>query len=156
MLLLRAEIAAAKVDDPVSARDMNRRAAAVADRLAVDRNDYGTAFGPTNVRLHRLAALVRLRDAASELDFAETIDSTAVARLPKERRVNYLLDVATANLHRARHDEAIAALVHADRTAPEEVRCRPLSRRLVADLLHVTRHPGAELRRLGVAVGLPV
>lgn len=156
MLLLRAEIASARIDDPVAAREMNQEAAAIASRLAADRNDYGTAFGPTNVRLHRLAALVRLRDPDSALEFAGTIAPAALGGMPKERRANYFLDVAHANLQRGRHNPAVAALVQADRTAPEEVRCRPVTRYLIADLLKVTRTPSVELRRLGAAAGLPV
>jgi len=43
-------------------------------RLGVDRNDYGTEFGPTNVSLHQVAVEVELGNAAEALRLAARID----------------------------------------------------------------------------------
>jgi hypothetical protein len=40
--------------------------------------------------------LVRLREGGQALTFARTSQPDAVARLPRERKVNYLLDLAEA------------------------------------------------------------
>lgn len=122
-------------------------------RPIAGRTGLPTVRPAPDVRPHLLAALVRLRDAGPALDFARTIEPTAVAGLPRERRVNHLLDVAAANLQWGRHDDAVAALVQADHTAPEEGRYRPTTRQMISDLLRSARTPSAGLRPLGAAAG---
>jgi transcriptional regulator with XRE-family HTH domain len=143
MVWLAAEIAAARAGDADTARDMHRNAEAVARRFGLDYVDRSTAFGPTNIALHRLAALVRLGDGAAALDYAATIDQEVIDRLPRERKVNYLLDLAWAHRQCGNNERAVAALWQADQTASQEVRKRPLVRELIAALWE----SGAELQR---------
>jgi transcriptional regulator with XRE-family HTH domain len=53
-LHLTALIAVARQDDRVAVRQLLGEARATADRLGQDRNDFWTAFGPTNVALHEV------------------------------------------------------------------------------------------------------
>jgi hypothetical protein len=116
-----------------------------------------TAFGVTNVSLHRLAALVRLSEGGKALEFVRTIDRAAVAALPKERKVNFWLDLAEAHWQCNDYGHSTAALLEAERIAPEEVRCRPLAHNLIRSLFPATtgRHL-SELRQLGHRAGLPL
>ena len=84
------------------------------------------------------------------MEFIRTIDNTAMAALPKERKVNFWLDVAEAHRQCNDYARATTALLEAERVAPEEVRCRPLAHELIRSLFPSTagRHL-SELRQLG-------
>jgi hypothetical protein len=110
-----------------------------------------TAFGPTNVRVHRVATSVALGDGGTALEHAKHIRP---ARLPSlERRAQCLVDIARGYGQWGRTSEATKALLAAERMAPEEVRVQPKVRSLVLDLLHQRRCRDPELRRLAHRVG---
>ena len=135
MLLLSAEIAAAKQGDDVAARSLHQEALRAQERLQPDHRGHHTVFGRANVEVHRVSALVRLQDGHHAVRYAEGIEPTLIARLPTERRSNFLLDLTDAYLQTGRYRHALQTLADADRLAPEEVRCRPLAHRLIARLL---------------------
>lgn len=87
-------------------------AANLAKRLDGDRNDYGTEFGPTNVKLHQVAVAVELGNAAEALDLAKGVDPAA---LSPERQARFLVDVARAHAQRRAVASALAALTDAER-----------------------------------------
>ena len=116
----------------------HEEAEAAAVRLGPDDHIHQMIFGPTNVALHRVAALVRLHDPGRAFEYAGTINSAAVATLPPERRVNYLLDITEALTLTSQYQAAVRALADAERVAPEEVRCRPLAHGLLRSLLNNT------------------
>lgn len=157
MVLLAAEIAAAKFNDAHTAGVMHAEARAVAAaRFGDGRIDAETAFGPVNVDLHWVSSLVRLGRPGEALTHAGRIDVAALGRLPKERRGTFALDVALAHYQLGHSERAEAALLAADRIAPEEARCRPASRRLIASLVaDPNRGPSAELRTLAQRAGVP-
>lgn len=156
MLLLPAEIAAASDGDAETALALHEQADAVARRMGPAFCHSVTAFGVTNVAVHRLSALVRLHESAAALAFAQTIDPDGLARLPRERKASYLFDLAEAHRQVGHAQEATRALSYADRIAPEEVRCRPVARQLVAQLLNQPGGPVLpELRQLAHSIGLP-
>jgi hypothetical protein len=135
MLLLAGEIAAARLGDTTTADSMHEEASCLADARFGDGHDAATAFGVTNVDLHRVSAYTRMRRGDDALAYARTIEEAAVDRLPRERRSNFLLDLATAHYQAAHRRDAIDCLLKADRIAPEEVRCRPIGRELIASLV---------------------
>ncbi len=53
-----------------------RAATGLGRRLGVDRDDYGTEFGPTNVTLHQVAVEVELSNAAEALRLANKVDAS--------------------------------------------------------------------------------
>ena len=63
-----------------------------------------TAFGPTNVAIHRMTAAMELGDVQVAVDLAPRIDASA---LPTERRVRHAIE--TARAYTARHREWLAA-----------------------------------------------
>ena len=65
--LLQGAMAAAAADDSAGARAFLTDARSTAASLGVDRNDYYTAFGPTNVTIHEVAAMVELREWTTAL-----------------------------------------------------------------------------------------
>ena len=60
MLLLQGGMAAARIGDSSTVRDLMGGAEDAARSVGVDANHYWTSFGPTNVQLHRAAAAVEL------------------------------------------------------------------------------------------------
>jgi transcriptional regulator with XRE-family HTH domain len=155
MLLLPAEIAAARDADADTALTMHTEADQVARRLGPGYDDPVNVFGVTNVALHRLAALVRLREGGRAVAYARSIESPALARLPSERKAAYLLDLAEAYRQCRQYREATGALVRAEQVAPEEVRCRPAAHTLIRGLLDVTGgQPATQLRQLAERAGV--
>lgn len=156
MVLLAAEMSAAKLGDTHTMATMHNEALSLARRrFPAGRMDRETAFSVANVWLHSVSANVRLREAGRALDQAAQIDPTALAALPRERRATLMLDVAEAHYQLGQKAEAGRALLAADRIAPEEARCRPSSQALLTRLIN---DPGlrvsAELRALAQQAGV--
>jgi hypothetical protein len=131
-ILLRGAIAAAEHDDRDTAYQLLAEADAAGERLGVDGNLRGTAFGPTNARQHRVNIAVTLGDAGTAVHVARSIDMTAIK--VTERKASLLIDTARAFLQWGKHDKAYLALRAAEQTAHEEVTGRPAVHRLVRDL----------------------
>ena len=138
--------------DRARARTHLADAHGVAGRIGEDRNDYDTEFGPTNVLLHTVAVDVDLGDAGEALDIAKQVDASG---LSPERQGRFLVDVARAHAQRRHVGEATAALVEADRLAPEHVRAHHAARDCLADLLaQAGRRPPADLLALAQRAGI--
>lgn len=151
-LFLSGAMAAARASDPGTTRTFLATADETAVRLGADGNHLWTAFGPTNVAIHRVATAAELGDVQVAVDLGLLVDTTG---LPMERRVRHALEVARAYNSWNRVDEAQAALLDAEQMAPEQVRHHFLSRQLA--LPWIRRQggkPSAELvglaRRLNV------
>lgn len=151
-LYLSGSMAAARAGDAATTRAFLTAAGQAAARLGADANHVWTAFGPTNVAIHRVAAAAELGDFQVAVDLGPTLDTSG---LPMERRVRHALEVARAYTARTRLDEAQAVLLEAERMAPEQVRHHFLSRQLAVTWIRQQRgKPNASLvalaRRLGV------
>lgn len=132
------------------------RAADLARRLGRDGNELWTAFGPTNVALHRIAALNALARPEEAIVAAGRIDT---ARLPAPllgRRAQVHLDLATAFTRSRQSDPAaVLHLLEAERLAPQTLRVNHRPRVLLNDLLARERRtstPG--LRALAARSGI--
>jgi transcriptional regulator with XRE-family HTH domain len=127
-LLLGGSVAAARASDAGTARGFLTAADDAATRLGKDANHLWTAFGPTNVAIHRVATAGELGDFQVALDLGPRVDT---ASLPTERRVRHALEVSRAYSSRNRQDDALAVLLDAEQMAPEQVRHHFLGRQLV-------------------------
>jgi transcriptional regulator with XRE-family HTH domain len=135
MLLLQGSIAAARLNQAADVRDLQNEALAVAARLEYDRNENWSAFGTTNVLVHRVSALADMQSGGRVIEAAAGIPYGDLMNLPRERRASHLLDVTRGHLQAGQRDEAAATLLDADQLAPEEVRCRDLTRQIITDLV---------------------
>jgi len=154
--LLSAEITAAKQGNGSLARSLHEEARAALAQLGPAHRGHHTFFGLANVEIHRVAALVRLREDGQAVRYAERIDPALITELPVERRANFLLDLTDANTQTGHYRAAIQILTEADHLALEEVRCRPLAHRLIDGLLSTV--PGGNdprLRRIAHLAGMP-
>lgn len=132
-LLLRGAIAAAQHGNRGTALELLGEADDAARRLGADFNLRWTAFGPTNVSLHRVNIAVTLGDAGTAVDVARGIDLSVIT--VTERKATLLIDTARAFLQWGRHEKAYIALRVAEEIAHQEVAGRPSVHRLVRDLL---------------------
>jgi transcriptional regulator with XRE-family HTH domain len=153
-LLLRGAIAAAQRNDRHTAHELLNEAEDAGRRLGPDANLRWTAFGPTNVTLHRVNIAVTLGDAGAAIDVARTVNLDQVT--VTERKVSLLIDTARAFLQYGKHENAYLALRASRDIAPEEIAGRPAARQLVRDLItsappSVQRQAEDFAQRLGVS-----
>lgn len=145
-LFLTGAVAAARADDRLSAKAFLGEAASCAIRLGRDANAMWTAFGPTNVAIHRMTVAMELGDVQIAVDLAPRIDATA---LPTERRVRHAIETARAYTARNLRDDALGVILAAEQLAPEQIRHHTISRQLVLSWLRNARGPrNIELEQL--------
>lgn len=159
MLLLKGSIAAARLQLATVVREFQAEALSVAGRLETDRNEHWSAFGKTNVFVHRVSALADMQSGGRVVEAAKEIPHGDLLRLPRERRASHFLDVARGYLQAGQRDEAATTLLDADRLAREEVRCRQVTRQLLADVVHSYPRgvsPLSALTHLARATGVTV
>lgn len=151
-LLLRGAIAAARGGDRSTTSTLLGEADVMARRLGVDANHRWTAFGPTNVKVHRVATAVELGDAGQAIAIARTIQWSAIKVV--ERQAALWVDLACAFGQWGKDEEALRAVLTAERLAPEEVCSRPAVRTLVEELwFRRRRSPGRDLLALAHRTG---
>ncbi|MEV8515512.1 helix-turn-helix domain-containing protein [Dactylosporangium sp. NPDC051484] len=138
-LLLQGAMAAARTGDSATVRDLLAGAEEAARGLGGDANYYWTCFGPTNVQLHRAAAAVELGEGRAAVEVHENLDLEGFQALLPERRAHHYLDQARARALIGDIEVASEMLLEGDRLAPAEIRCRPLAREVLSDVLRRTR-----------------
>lgn len=159
MLLLKGSIAAARLDQAADVRDLQDEALGVAARLGKDRNENWSAFGTTNVLVHRVSALADMRSGGRVVEAAVAIPQGDLMHLPRERRASHLLDVTRGHLQAGQRDQAAITLLDADQLAPAEVRCRHKTKLIITDLVRSYPRgltPTAGVTRLARTVGVAV
>lgn len=135
-LFLAGAMAAARAEDRATTRTFLAEADTAADRLGRDANYLWTAFGPTNVDIHRVATAGELGDVQVAIDLGPRVDTSP---LPMERRIRHALELARAYSLWNRLDDALAILLDAERLAPEQVRYHYLGRQLTLTWLRRSR-----------------
>ncbi|GLY90924.1 helix-turn-helix domain-containing protein [Actinoallomurus iriomotensis] len=131
-LLLRGAVAAGQRNDRGAVATMLDEAEDAGRRLGGDYNHRWTAFGPTNVQLHRVNISTFLGDAGQAIAEARRID---LDRIPiTERKAALLIDTSRALTQWGKHEKAYEILRAAEQLAPEEVSARPAVHRLLRDL----------------------
>ena len=111
------------------------RAERLAQLLGEDANHLWTAFGPTNVALHRVSVAAELGDAGEALRAATEIDVTNFPPGLKSRRAQLHLDLAWAQAQRKRDAEATLHLLEAEQVAPQVVHYNVSVRELIREML---------------------
>lgn len=155
MLLLNGAMAAARIGDGATVRDLVNGAEDAARGVGADQNHYWTSFGPTNVQLHRAAASVELGEGRAAVDTHAAIDANRFASLPPERRAHHYLDIARGYAQIGDAERACEMLLEGDRLAPSEIRCRPIAHEVLSDVLRRTRGgPPAPIAELAEHMGV--
>jgi transcriptional regulator with XRE-family HTH domain len=154
-LLLQGAMAAARLGDSATVRDLIAGADDAARQIGGDHNHYWINFGPTNVAFHRAAADVEMGEGGRAVETHEAITPQAFSAMMPERRAHHLLDLSRGLAQTGDLARASETLIEAHRLAPSEVRCRPLAHELVSDMLRRSRGaPPAAVAELADQMGL--
>lgn len=160
---LRAAIMAAR---DKTASDEKRRSTAwahieqarhIAERIGHDTNHYGLIFGPSNVRIHEVAAAVEMDDADEALRRNEGFKPPS--NLPVERSSHHYIDLARVRLMAGQRKRTLDCLLTAERLAPQHARTHPMARETVTALQRAHKRIPESLRalarRMDIAVPTP-
>ncbi|GAA2109461.1 helix-turn-helix transcriptional regulator [Microlunatus panaciterrae] len=145
---------AARMKNRAAAQEHLGHAQIASVALGEDANYLWTAFGPTNVAIHRASVAAELGDYQRAAALGERID---VSPMPMERQVRHRLEVARALHFQRRQRDALALVMRAEASAPEQVRRHFLTHALLHDWLR-SRHmaPSADLHSLARRAGVLV
>lgn len=132
--LLGAVIAARRTDRSEAEARLSR-ANHLAGLLGQDTNHGFTAFGPTNVAIHRVSVAAELGDAGGALTAAADVDPTRLPASLASRRAQVHVDLAWANAQRRRDAEATLHLLDAERIAPGAIRYNVITQEIVREML---------------------
>jgi transcriptional regulator with XRE-family HTH domain len=150
-----ADRAAASDGNAIGVRDLIREAHGVAARVPDNSNHHRLSFGPTNVGIHHVSALVSLGEGGLAVEVASKIDDAAIRLVRRERRANHFVDVARGYSLWGMRDDALAKLLEAETLAPREVICRPMARNTIENLLARSRNqPPSSLQALAGRAGV--
>ncbi|GAB3149352.1 helix-turn-helix domain-containing protein [Microbispora hainanensis] len=153
-VLVQGAMAAAALGRHPTVRALIAEAREAARSVDVAGNYHWLAFGPANVTIHEVAALVALGEGGLAVEVAGGADPSALAAMRRERRAAFLVDVARGYSQWGHREEAVRTLLEAERVASREVRCRPLSQAIIADVLRRTKGPApTDLVRLAARAG---
>lgn len=131
-LLLPGAVAAARSGDRASAIEYLNEAERIASQLGQDANHLWTAFGPTNVTLHRVTVAASLEDPRAVLELGVGVDTAA---LPRERRARHIFDVAGAFTNVNEIPSAIDHMLEAERLAVSQVHQHVMSHQIVERMM---------------------
>lgn len=146
-LVTTAANAAARGKNGPRARDLLVESAEVANRMGVDRDDYQTAFGPSQVAMQSVDVGVQTGEFGQALTAARKMPNDGAA-LPIASRARHLTDRAVAHTRLGQHDKATTLVLAAERMAPHWARHQRLIRSVTRDLLHASRARTPRLRQL--------
>jgi len=152
-LWLISAIAAARRTDQAEAWRRLDAANRLAELLGQDGNYAWTAFGPTNVAIHRVSVAAELGDAGEAVRASTHVEPGRLAEGLRSRRAQVHLDLAWAQSQRKRDADAILHLLEAERAAPEVIRYNALVPELVREMLSRSRRPNTVLQELAVRSG---
>jgi len=134
-LMLIRSIIAARCQNRSAAGQRLGHAQRLAEQLGADTNIGWTAFGPTNVLIHRMSAAVALEEPRAVLAAAVQIDVSVIPSTLRGRQAQFHLDSAWAHFQLNEDPLAVIHLLDAERVAPQLVHSYDTARDLIQDLL---------------------
>jgi transcriptional regulator with XRE-family HTH domain len=158
-LHLNAALASAAMCRADDAADHLDEAAMMAQRVGGDGRGFGSLyFGPDNVGIWRLSIAVELGETGRAREIAHAVNPSRVPSAA--RQAMFWADLGRGMAQeRSTRDEAVDALLRAEKIAPQRIRTNPFVREAIGDLMRRAQHDavGRELRgmawRMGVGVG---
>ncbi|MBV8542516.1 MAG: hypothetical protein JO063_01320 [Pseudonocardiales bacterium] len=157
-LHLNAALASAATCRADDAADHLDEAGTIATRVGVNGRGFGNLyFGPDNVGIWRVSIAVELGDPGRARELARRVDPAQVPSTA--RQAMYWADLGRGMAsERATRDQAVGALLRAEKIAPQRIRMNPFVRETVGDLMRRSRREagGRELRGMAYRMGLGV
>ncbi|OUC83322.1 helix-turn-helix domain-containing protein [Streptosporangium minutum] len=137
-LHMRAAVIAARAANADAAMSHLSEARRLGDLVPEDIY-YGTAFGPSSVRVHEVSVALGLGDRHLQLALALGENWSPPLEMPAERRSGFFIDLARAQLWAGLKDAAFESLKTARRIAPQHTREHPWVREDAETLLRLHR-----------------
>jgi transcriptional regulator with XRE-family HTH domain len=109
----------------------------VAAQIGKDRNDYGLAFGPSNVAQHAVAVAVELEDGAEAIRLGRTVKLAPA--FPAIRRGHHFIDLARGYVLAEDYAGSLRCLQQARKIAPQQTRHHPMVRETVLSIAAARR-----------------
>jgi transcriptional regulator with XRE-family HTH domain len=154
LCLVAVTAAAARFDRAAVGRHL-ASARSVAGLVDADRNDFWSAFGPTNVVIHEVSAAVMFGDAKLALERGESLDLERLGPGLLGRRVQVSLDLARAYALQRKDAAAVNTLLAAERFSPELIRYDSRTNDLLTELVRREHRASTpELRGLAHRAGV--
>jgi transcriptional regulator with XRE-family HTH domain len=152
--LISAIISARNADRGEAWRRLNA-AEQLAGVLGEDANFGWTAFGATNVAIHRIAVAAELGDPGEALRASAGVDTDRLPQGLNSRRAQVHIHLAWAHGQRRRDADAVLHLMEAERIAPQAVRYNVIVRELIREMLvRQKRMKTSALHSLAVRAGV--
>lgn len=151
--LLTAVIAARRTEKYEALRRLDQ-ATVLADLLGRDGNYGWTAFGPTNVAIHRVSVAAELGAPGEALAAAALVHLDDLPEGLTGRRAQLHVELAWANAQGKRDSEATLHLLEAEKIAPQLLRCNPLVREHIREMLARSKSSTTMLHDLAVRAGV--
>jgi transcriptional regulator with XRE-family HTH domain len=127
----------------------------LAHQLGSDANHAWTAFGPTNVTIHRVSIAAGLGDAREAIREAAKVDFDDFPSGLTGRRARVHLDLGSAHAQRRNQADALLHLLEAERRSPESIRYHATFHRVIRDMLaRTTPSTASALHGLAVRAGV--
>lgn len=127
----------------------------LATELSGDRNDFWSAFGPTNVAIHEISTAVHFGDANHAITRGSTLSLGHLGPGLLGRRSQVLLDLARAYSLQRKDAAAVNTLLQAERISPELVRYDNRTNKLLTELVRREHRASTpELRALAHRAGV--
>ena len=153
-LTLLSAMAAASRKDSRSAELRLDTAEALAKKLGYDGNIGWTAFGPSNVNIHRISAAARMEDAAQTIDLYRDLKDATRLKL-RGRRSQVHVDSAWAFAKNGDDASATLHLLEAERLSAESLTRSRSGRGTLQILMARESHSGTPgLRELATRLGV--
>lgn len=108
-----------------------------AGRIGQDRNDYGLAFGPSNVAQHEVAVAVELENGEEAIRRSRTTRLSPTT--PTVRVGHHHIDLARGYVMAGDHAGGLRHLQEARRIAPQQTRHHPMVRETVLAIASARR-----------------
>ncbi|SDU62829.1 Helix-turn-helix domain-containing protein [Amycolatopsis marina] len=150
MLHLVGAVASSRRDNRADTTAFLAEADQAATRVGHDANHLWTAFGPTNVTIHRMTTAMELGDVQVAVHLGPRVNTHG---LPVERQARHAIETARAYVRWNRTDDALDVLLAAEQDAPEQVRYHRLSRILVREMIRLPR-PATRAVELAYRMGV--
>lgn len=157
-LHLNAALASAAMRRPADAAAHLGEASGIADALPEGPSKHGFGslyFGPNNVGIWRVSIEVELGDPGRARELARGVHPSEVPSAARQGMFWADLGRGLAT-QRATRDNAVAALLRAEKIAPQRIRPNPFVRETVTDLMQRARRDagGRELRGMAHRMGI--
>lgn len=123
-LHLKSGLAAARAGRRQQADQHLAEARETAERIGTDRDDYRLFFGPTNVGIWSVGLAVEALDGTEAVKRADGVHFPAGT--PRERVGHHHIDTARGWLLHGDREQALASLMSARLTAPQQTRYHPM------------------------------